>query len=259
MSVKSAERVLRIFELLSNFPRGLTAKQVGEQLGYARSSTFEILQTLSENEYLLVDTNKCYALGPRLIRLGMNAAAFLDINRIAAPMLQWVMDIVSETVFMAVLSGDEVVYVAKINSEKTVSTNASIGSRKPIYCTGLGKAFLTFMEPNRSQAMIAGLQFQPITDNTVRSKEDLYRQMEKFKRQGYAVDDGEIEEGLWCAAAPIYDANSKVIAAVSVSGPRERMTQKRELVVKTILQATRDISRKCGYLSPKNKLKNPME
>ncbi|MCI2105817.1 MAG: IclR family transcriptional regulator [Intestinimonas sp.] len=248
MAVKSAERVLRIFEHLSNFPHGLTAKQISEQLGYAGSSTFEILRTLSDNEYLLVDESKCYTLGPKLIRLGINAAAFLDINRIAAPILRWLMDTLSETVFMAVLSGDEVVYVSKINSDKTILTNASIGSRKPIYCTGLGKAFLSFMEPARSHDIIERLQFKPLTSTTVCSKQELYQQMEEFRGQGYAVDDGEIEEGLWCAAVPIYDVNNQVVAAVSVSGPRERMTQKRELVIKAILQASRDISRKCGCI-----------
>jgi len=248
MAVKSAERVLRIFELLSNSSRGLTAKQISEQLGFAGSSTFEILRTLSDNEFLLVDESKLYTLGPKLIRLGINAAAFLDINRIAGPILRQLMNILSETVFMAVLSGDEVVYVAKINNDKTLSTNASIGSRKPIYCTGLGKAFLSFMEPDRSRDIIERLEFRPLTSNTVRSKQELYQQMEDFRGQGYAVDDGEIEEGLWCAAVPIYDVNNRVIAAVSVSGPRERMAQKRELAVETILKASRDISRKCGCI-----------
>ena len=122
MAVKSAERVLDIFEHLSTRPDGLTAKELSEQLGWAGSSTFELLKTLSEREYLSMDAGRRYTLGPRLINLGMSAAAMLDINKIAAPTLRKTMELLGETVFLAVLSGDEVVYVAKANSSKTITT-----------------------------------------------------------------------------------------------------------------------------------------
>lgn len=248
MAVKSAERVLDLFEHLSNLPDGLTAKELSEQLGWAGSSTFELLKTLSEREYLAMDANRRYTLGPRLINLGMSAASMLDINKIAAPTLRKTMELLGETVFLAVLSGDEVVYVAKANSSKTISTNASVGSRKPVYCTGLGKAFLAFMDGSKCDVILDRLQFETFTPTTVRSKEELAQQLAEFRNQGYAVDNGEIEEDLWCVAVPIFDADSRVIAAMSVSGPKVRMLPKRELIVKTMLEASRSISRRCGYL-----------
>ena len=247
MAVKSAERVLDIFEHLSTRPDGLTAKELSEQLGWAGSSTFELLKTLSEREYLSMDAGRRYTLGPRLINLGMSAAAMLDINKIAAPTLRKTMELLGETVFLAVLSGDEVVYVAKANSSKTITTNASVGSRKPVYCTGLGKAFLAFMDGAKCDVILDRLTFEPLTPTTVRSKEELSRQLTQFRNQGYTVDNGEIEEGLWCVGVPIFDADGRVIAAMSVSGPKVRMLPKRELIVKTMLEASRSISRRCGY------------
>lgn len=250
MAVKSAERVLDIFEHLSSVPDGLTAKELSEQLGWAGSSTFELLKTLSEREYLAIDANRRYTLGPRLINLGMSAASMLDINKLAAPILRKTMEQLGETVFLAILSGDEVVYVAKANSSKTISTNASVGSRKPVYCTGLGKAFLAFMDGAKCDLILDRLQFEAFTPTTVRSKEALSRQLSEFRNLGYAIDNGEIEEDLWCVAVPIFDADGRVIAAMSASGPKVRMLPKRETIVKTMLEASRALSRRCGYLYP---------
>lgn len=248
MAVKSAERVLRIFEYLANYPDGLTAKEIGEALGYAPSSAFALLKTLSEDEYLSEDEGKRYALGPKLIQLGINASAALDVNKLAGPTLRSIMNTLNETVFMGVLAGDEVVYVAKVNSNKTISTNASVGSRKPVYCTGLGKAFLAFMDRGRSKKIIETLHFEPFTETTVTSAAELRAELETCRALGYAVDNGEIETGLWCVAVPIYNAERQMIAAVSVSGPKVRMQPQKELVVRTMLDASLAISRKCGCI-----------
>ena len=145
MAVKSAERVFRIFELLEQSPEGLTNKEVSSLLGFAPSSTLALLQTMEENGYLSADEQKRYYLGGRLMSLGAVAASRIDLNKIGTPYLKKLMQTVEETCFLGVLSGDEIVYIAKENCERTITTNASIGSRKPVYCTGLGKAFLAFL------------------------------------------------------------------------------------------------------------------
>lgn len=246
MAVKSAERVLVILEHLLGFPNGLTAKEISTQLGIAPSSTHELLRTLSARDYLLEDENKRYTLGPKLIQLGSNASSYLDINRIAMPILKRIMEELEETVFMAILSQEEIVYVAKINSNKTVGTNANLGSRKPIYCTGLGKAFLAFLPQEDSRKIIENLTFESFTENTVRSREQLARQLDLFRRQGYAVDDEEIEEGLYCIAVPVYDAQCRMTVAISVSGMKARMINKKATVVETLLRLSDKLSRKLG-------------
>lgn len=248
MSVKSAERVLRIFEHLSGFPNGLTAKEISTQLGYAVSSTFELLKTLSDNDYLIENERKRYSLGPKLIQLGVNASSYLDINKVATPLLTKLMEDLEETIFMAVLSLDEVVYVAKINSYKTISTNANIGSRKPIYCTGLGKAFLTFMPEKETLSIIDKLELEPLTPNTVQTKEALLEQIKHFRKLGYAIDNEEIEQGLWCVAVPVYDAANRMIVAVSVSGPKVRMMPKKDKIISKMLRLSEALSKRMGCM-----------
>ena len=154
MAVKSAERVFRIFELLEQSPEGLTNKEVSSLLGFAPSSTLALLQTMEENGYLSADEQKRYYLGGRLMSLGAVAASRIDLNKIGTPYLKKLMQTVEETCFLGVLSGDEIVYIAKENCERTITTNASIGSRKPVYCTGLGKAFLAFLPEKESSQII---------------------------------------------------------------------------------------------------------
>ena len=247
MAVKSAERVLRIFELLQNSAEGLTNKDISTELGFAPSSTLAILQTMEENGYLKVDDGKKYALGGKLVGLGAAAASRLDLARIAAPYMKHLMLALGETCFLAVLSDTEIVYISKERSEQTISTNAQIGSRKPVYCTGLGKAFLAFLPPEESRDIQKKLEFHQYTEHTVKNIEELRRQLHTFRLNGYATDDQEIEDGLWCLAVPVYNGYHRVIAAISVSGPKERMIGKKDRIIDEMLTAGRNLSKEFGY------------
>lgn len=247
MAVKSAERVLEIFELLKFYPDGLTAKEISMELGYAGSSTFELLKTLSDWDYILMDGNKRYTLGGKLIQLGAYASAGLDLNKIATPILKKLRDDVQETVFMATLSGNEIIYISIVDSSRSISTNARLGGRKPLYCTGLGKAFLSFLPEEESNRLINELVFEKMTSNTLTDREELRKQLGLFRIQGYAVDNEEIEEGLWCAAAPVYDSTGKIKVAISISGPSIRLKNNVEKNVRELKLAAEAISKKLGY------------
>lgn len=144
------------------------------------------------------------------------------------------------------------VYIAKARSNYTINTNADIGSRKPIYCTGLGKAFLSFVDTKESEKLMEGIEFRQYTDKTVKNSSELKKQINYFKKQGYAVDDEEIEAGLWCLAVPVYNGNGRMIAAISTSGPRTRMLEKVELIKKEMLTASDVLSKKMGYFRRNN-------
>lgn len=249
MAVKSAERVLDIFEFLSCYPNGLTGKEVSSKLSWAGSSTFELLKTLTDRGYLTADENRRYRLSAKLVNLGMNVMPMTEIGRITAPYARRAMEALEETIFIAVRIGAEIAYVGKAESNHTLATRATVGSRKPLYCTGLGKALLAFMDTERRKPLIAQLSFIRFTDQTIMSAAELEAQLEQFRRQGYAVDDGEIEEGLYCLAFPIYDGKSKLIAAVSVAGPKSRMLRKETHCIEVMKKTALIISKRCGYES----------
>ena len=168
MSVKSAERVLRVFDLLAQHPEGLTIKEISSILSFPQSSTSSLIETLYTNSYLTVENFRRYKLGPKLIQLGGAAKDSLNLYAQGLPFLKELMEEVQETVFMAILEQSELVYIAKINSNRSIRTTAESGKSKPLYCTGLGKAFLTFLPENRTSEVLHNLCF-PITDNLHRT------------------------------------------------------------------------------------------
>ncbi|WP_223592527.1 IclR family transcriptional regulator [Neobacillus bataviensis] len=247
MSVKSAERVLRVFELLAQYPGGLTIKEISETLSFPQSSTSGLIETLFKNSYLTTDEFRKYKLGPKLIQLGSVAMDSLEISAQGTPYLKQLMEEVQETVFMAELHHSELAYLVKINSNRSIRTTAEPGKSKPLYCTGLGKAFLTFLPQKRREEILNGLKLEPITQKTITNKEALVEQLEVFAALGYSIDDEENEEGLYCLAAPVYGVDHTIQAAISVAGPKERMLKQKESIVEKLLDTAGKISTSIGY------------
>lgn len=130
MSVKSAVRVLRIFELLSANKNGLSIKEISVQLGIPQSSTSELVKTLVEENYVMGKGQQYYLLGPRLIPIGHAAMESLDLAALGTEALEDLMRVVEETVFMATLVDQELVYLAKIDSNRSIRTSAYLGGKK---------------------------------------------------------------------------------------------------------------------------------
>ncbi|MDZ5711333.1 IclR family transcriptional regulator [Jeotgalibacillus haloalkalitolerans] len=248
MSVKSAVRVMEILELLSEHSEGLTVKEISVALSFPQSSTFNLVQTLCTRNYLIQTGTKQYKLGPKLIHIGSNAMEGLDVQSEGELHLRELMEDVQETVFMAVLSEGELVYVSKMEYNRSIRTGAKIGSRKPLYCTGLGKAFLAFLPEAKRDSLIEEQELVKITENTITSKADLIEQLKQFSAQGYSIDDEENEEGLYCLAAPVFNANNEVAAAISIAGPKYRMLPNKEAAAGKLLAVSETISQKLGYI-----------
>ncbi|SDM71437.1 IclR family transcriptional regulator [Bacillus sp. OK048] len=247
MSVKSAERVLMVFDLLAQYPEGLTIKEISGKLSFPQSSTSGLIETLYTNSYLTADNFRRYKLGTKLIQLGSAAKDSIDLYAQGLPFLKELMEEVRETVFMAILDQSELAYIAKINSNRSIRTTAEPGKSKPLYCTGLGKAFLTFLPENRTSEILRKLRLEPITDKTITKREDLLQQLESFAELGYAIDDEENEEGLYCLAAPVYGVDQTIEAAISVAGPKERILKQKEIIVGRLLDTAGKISGSIGY------------
>lgn len=248
MSVKSAERVLEIFELLTDFPNGLTIKEISDHLDMPQSSAFNIVKTLCNRAYLIQSSDKRYKLGAKLIHVGQSAMDSLDLSEVGNPYLIQLMNEVKETVFMAILSEEEkeLVYIAKIDNNRSIRTTAQLGFRKPLYCTGLGKAFLAFMPEEKKTRILDHTKFLPVTDKTITDRSLLEKQLESFRQLGHSIDDEENEEGLYCLAAPVYGARNELVAAISVAGPKERMLNRKDVIGAQLKTMATEISRGLG-------------
>ncbi|MGA8943769.1 MAG: IclR family transcriptional regulator [Thermoactinomyces sp.] len=249
-NVQSLERALNILNHLSEYPDGVSIAQLSKQVGLTKSTTHRLLATLLNMNYVTKDkeTDK-YKLGLQILFLSRNLLNNSNIVTTAKPYLEKLSQEVNETVHLCVEDRGEVIYVDKIESNQTIRMFSRIGSRAPMYCTAVGKVLLSGADPEYFEELISSMKLVPRTENTITSKEKLLEEIEKVKKQGYAIDNSENESFLRCIAYPIFDHQGKIIASFSISGPTNRVTM--ELINNTLIEKMKQyslkISRNFGY------------
>lgn len=249
-NVQSVERALTLLNELSDYPDGLQITRLAERVGLTKSTTHRLLSTLMNLNYIVKDENSDkYKLGLQVIYLSRNVSGNLGIIEISRPYLEQLSNDVNETIHLCVEDNRSVLYIDKIESNQTVRMYSKIGSRRPMYCTGVGKILLSGMDLNYYEKIVSEIQFEAKTPNTITSKEELDREVALVKKREYALDNIEVEEGIRCIAAPIYDQRGKIIASFSISGPSSRITMDRvnEELVDKVKEKTYEISRQLGF------------
>jgi IclR family acetate operon transcriptional repressor len=225
------------------------ASAVTAAFGLSRSATYRLLDRLRTGGYLQESsTPGSYRLGPRMVVIGLAALNQMDLMHVAPPLLGPLAQAAGETVNLAVPQGDEMVYVHQHDGPGSVKVTARLGTRRPMNCTSLGKAYLAFLpEPEREERLTA-MTYVRLTPRSLVTAADLRPELMRTRDRGYAVDDVEVEEGVSCLGAPILDYRGRPAAAISIAGPAERMPGKRPDVVPLLLQTAATISNRLGYL-----------
>ena len=250
--VSSILRALQILECFMDRETEWTLKALVDHLDMPSTTVFRQVSTLAERQYLVQDpVRKSYRVGPRLMLLASAILGQSDLRRVARPELEHLSDTVHETINLSVLLEHDIFYLDKVETHRSIVCNTQIGGRAPAYATSSGKAMLSC----QNEAYIddycqwMNRKAYPLTSNTITDPERLRRELVRAKNCGYALDNGEIEEGLICVAAPIYDMNRRAVAAVSVSGPDYRMKEDQNVMIREVCQTAAGISRLLGCRS----------
>lgn len=189
-----------------------------------------------------------YSLGLKLFELGQAYMAHLDLREIALPYLRELSAGNQETIHIAVLSGEEVVYIDKVDGPLSIGIRSQIGGRNPAYCTGVGKVLLSGLSDDQIEAMYHDKVLKKYTENTMTDLSELMACLRTVRENGYALDMEEIEIGLRCVAAPLKDSTGTVIAAISLSGPASRLADTKVAdIVANLLRTAMKISARLGY------------
>ena len=247
--ITTAVRVFEIIEIVStaNPHVGLTLAEISKELNISKSTVHRYLHTLERLGDVERNDRENYHRGSTILSLAGNYLNNLDLPNIAEVYMRELSERTLETFHLAVPSGIEVVYIAKGNSRKSIQMIAQIGSRMPMYCTSLGKSMLAHLPEDRFNSVIAG-GLLPRTRNTFDNPDDLMGDLEKIRKVGYAIDNIENEEGVRCIGAPIFDHSRKIVGAVSISGPADRITEDKFMELGTLVRGTGlKISRRMGY------------
>ena len=234
-AVRSLERAFELLEHLADAGGEMALSELTEVSGLPMPTIYRLMRTLVNRGYVRQEPSKRYALGPRLIRLGESAGRLL--GSWARPALARLVDEVGETANMAVLEGDEAVYVAQVPSRHSMRMFTEVGRRVQPHCTGVGKALLAQLPEARVREILERTGMRAQTPNTLTDPEALLAELERIKEQGYAVDDEEQEIGVRCVAVPLRGAPA--LTALSVSGPSARMTAE---TVREVVPVMREVA-----------------
>ena len=247
--VHSVQRALQLLELLAEENGELSLTELAGRLGWPKSTVHGILATL--RDYRFVDQsaqNGRYRLGIRLFEFGHKVARSWDIREIALPVIKKLNTKFGELVHLATEDDGEVFYIEKIDSTHILRIVSEIGARLPMHCSALGKAMLAFRAPAEVKRILGKRGMPVMTENTITDPVKMEAELTRIRKQGYAIDNQEIMEGLRCVAAPIRDRQGDVRYAVSVAAFAERLTGSYfEQVKDAVLETAAEISRLLGY------------
>lgn len=216
--IKSVLKVFNLLEVLTKHEK-LSITKLSELTGYSKSTTQRIVNTLKHLKYIYqdVDTNEYFAT-IKLYELGSNVINNIAIRNVAKPHILKLHNELNETVNLAVLDENNVVYLDKLVSKSPLRAELEIGIKVPIYCSALGKAIAAF---NNKKVSFQD-SYIKYTENTISSDKDLDMDLQKVKEQGYAIDNEEYVKGLICISVPILNPNNMSIASISISIPSTR-------------------------------------
>jgi DNA-binding IclR family transcriptional regulator len=222
--IRVLDRAISILGLLSDGkPRTLQA--LSREIELSTSTAFRQLCTLVHHRYVERDEQTGqYTLGLACLELAQAYYKGNDVRRAALPELDRLRNETRETVHLAILDEMEVVYIEKLESLQPIGLMGSrVGGRAPAYCTGVGKALLASIPRDVIRHGFAGKRLRRYTPNTIVTLKGLFAELAMISSRGYALDNEEHEGGVCCVAAPIRDMKGDVIAALSVSGPVDRL------------------------------------
>lgn len=240
--VGSLARGLAVMEILAAHPSGLTLTETAEKAGMTRAGARRFLLTLSDTGYAIQD-GRTFRLSPRLLSVARNWLSGASLWSFAEPFMREVSRRFAESCSAAVLSGEDVVYVARVPGGHILSVALHVGTRLPAFCTSMGRVLLSDLQPDALDALLARAEIRPLTPKTVTDRAALAQAVRDAAQDGFALVDEELEPGLRSIALPVRDRAGRIVAALNVSTQSARLSndEMRQDVLPVLREAARRI------------------
>ena len=247
--VPNLKRGLEVFELLAKNPDGLTLPDISKISSYSKSSIFRILCTLEDCGYVAKNRDeRTFRMSRKLAALGYAAFGESNIVEKSMDILRRMRDKLGETAMLGTMLDDACVMIEQSPGTQPFKFLGEIGMRIAFHASAPGKAMLAFLPKDEADRKIKKIKFQKYNKNTIVEKRAFLAELQRVKECGYAFDKGEEIEGVNCVGAPILDAHGYPVAAIWITGPRERIkTEQLDEVGRVVKSFADQISARLGY------------
>jgi IclR family pca regulon transcriptional regulator len=234
---QSLERGLAIISTFGADARQQTVSELAAKTGLTRATARRFLITLVELGYVATD-GRTFWLTPRVLGLGYSFLSGLGFPEVALPHLETLVAEVDESSEASILDGEDIVYVNRVPGTKLMTIGISVGSRMPAHATSMGKVLLAALPEEDLERYLSTAKLKRFLPRTVTDPDVLREQLQQIRRDGFAIVDQELEEGLLAVAVPVHDRNGRVIAAINLSTHVARHTAKSMRTLVEPLQRT---------------------
>lgn len=247
--IQTLERTISILDCFTLDEPVLGVREIARKTGLSSSTAGRLMANLKDFGILNQDTETLlYMMGSKVLAWAGIYTATSDIRTQALPVMVRLQDQTRETISLYVLEGSERVCVERLESPETVRIVARVGRRIPLYAGSAGKVFLAFLPDERTEEILNTTKLIPMTKRTITDADELRTNLQKIRKQGYAVSKGEWILEASGVAAPVFDQHGRIAAALTISGPTQRITDERiREIAGLVKEGASLISSEMGY------------
>jgi DNA-binding IclR family transcriptional regulator len=244
-TIQVIERLFSLMDVLASREDAISLKEISEKTGLHPSTAHRILNDLTIGRFVDRPEPGSYRLGMRLLELGNMVKARLNVRDAALAPMRELHKLIQQPVNLSMRQGDEIVYIERAYSERSgMQVVRAIGGRAPLHLTSVGKLFLSVDEPMKVRSYATRTGLSGHTKNSITQLPVLERELSKVRQYGIARDNEELELGVRCIAAGIYDDQGKLLAGLSISAPADRLD---EAWLQKLQATAEGISHALGY------------
>ena len=225
-TIQVIERIFSLIDVLASREEAISLKEIAEKTGLHPSTAHRILNDLTTGRFVDRPEAGSYRLGMRLLELGNLVKGRLNVRDAAMVPMRDLHKLIQQPVNLSVRQGDEIVYIERAYSERSgMQVVRAIGGRAPLHLTSVGKLFLASDDPLRVRAYATRTGLSGHTRNSITQLPVLERELARVRQHGIARDNEELELGVRCIAAGIYDDQGRLVAGLSISAPADRLDE----------------------------------
>ena len=250
-AVPGLSRGIHILELLAKRPEGLTQSGIAQALSIPFASVSRITNQLEAMGYLLRHPeSKAFRLSMRMMMIGQRALIGLDMMELAIPVMRQIRDEMQDTVALGVIQGTNVVVVESVPGTHPFIFTLNPGFTGQIHVTAPGKAIMAWYDKTRRNAILDKMRFKRYNERTITTRTAFEKELDRTRQRGWAVDNGEEYDGVYCLAVPVLDRTGFPVAAIWVTGPGNRVPASRHpKIAGRLIELVGGISSALGYES----------